>query len=59
MKHEVKFSASKEVVKMIEALQRSPAVRPIAWGLVVVIPLTAAVWKAADIVRAIAVATTH
>ncbi|WP_157379607.1 hypothetical protein [Burkholderia ubonensis] len=35
MKHEVKFNVGKEVVKMIDALERCPAVRRIVWMLAV------------------------
>lgn len=44
---------------MMELLGRSAALRRLAWGVVLAMPLTAAVWKAADIVRAIAAVSTH
>ena len=48
----MKFSIGAEVLKMAELLDKSPALRHIVWGMIVVVPITAAIWKLADILYA-------
>jgi len=48
------FNLNVEARKVAELLDRSRALRRLAWGVVVVLPVTAVAWKAAEIVRALA-----
>ncbi|MDN7790442.1 hypothetical protein QZM66_23030 [Burkholderia contaminans] len=53
------FNLNVEARKVAELLDRSRALRRLAWGVVVVLPVTAVVWKAAEIVRALALFFGH
>jgi hypothetical protein len=48
------FKLNVEAGKVAELLERSRALRLLAWGLVLSTPATALIWKVADIVRALA-----
>jgi len=48
------FNVNKEARKVAELLEKSPALRRLAWGAVLSVPATAVVWKLADIITALA-----
>ena len=48
------FNVNKEARKVAELLKSSKEMRRLLWGVVLAIPGTALIWKAADFIGAIA-----
>ena len=48
------FNVNIEGKKVAKILDRSPNLRRLLWGAMLSVPLTALVWKAADILNAVA-----
>ena len=46
----MKFSVSKEVIQMVEVLERSPHVRRIVWGAMILI----IIWRLPEIITVLA-----
>lgn len=47
------FNVNEEARKVAELLEKSKSLRRLAWGVVVLTPVTALIWKLADILAAI------
>jgi hypothetical protein len=50
----VNLNLNAEARKVAELLERSRALRRLAWGVVLVTPVTALFWQAPELVRALA-----
>ena len=48
------FNVNEEARKVAELLEKSKALRGLAWGVVMLTPATALIWKLADILAAVA-----
>ncbi|HHK5576996.1 TPA: hypothetical protein ACQUH6_001805 [Neisseria polysaccharea] len=47
------FNVNTEARKVAELLEKSKVMRRLAWGLILMIPTTALIWKLADILTAL------